>query len=287
MTLAGGSGGATFGGVVGGNASLASLSVSGSGNTTIDATAIDTTGGQTYSGSVIVAKTTTLNSGGAIDFAGAVDGAVAGSEGLTLAAGANSVTLSGAMGGAAALKTLAVTGTGNAAINGGAVNTTGAQTYDGTVSLGGDTNITSSGGGNILFKGAVTGGSNALSVNSGAGNITMDAAVSAGAVTLNGGNVTWDAALTGTGLDIFGTNLVMKGNVTATTSAGVLMVAGSTFKNTGHDSISLTGGGTWLIYSVSPGDNVLGGLTGSSEFNTSYPTAPDFSGNGFLYSAAD
>ena len=77
----------------------------------------------------------------------------------------------------------------------------------------------------------------------------------------------------------------MNGAVATTGPSGVLMVAGSSFKNTGLDAITTTGGGNFLIYSVNPTKNVLGGLTGSSEYSTVYPTTPDFSGSGFIYSA--
>ena len=97
--------------------------------------------------------------------------------------------------------------------------------------------------------------------------------------------MTWNSALNGTSLDIFGNNLVMNGNVATTGAPGVLMVAGNSFKNVNSHTITTTGGGVFLVYSVSPTKNILGGLTGASEFSTSYPTAPDFSGSGFIYSA--
>lgn len=55
---------------------------------------------------------------------------------LTINAGAGNVTFSGAVGTSKALASLNVTSTGDIAINGGAVTTEGAQTYNGNVTLG-------------------------------------------------------------------------------------------------------------------------------------------------------
>jgi hypothetical protein len=231
LNLAAGSGDVTFARAVGNTEALASLAVTGTGITTINGAAVTTNAGQNYGESVILGNNVTLTNGeGAIAFAGAVDGAVAGTDALTIAAGNGGVDFDGVVGGVASLASLSVTGAGDIALNGGAT--------------------------------------------------------SAGDVTLNGGNVSWSGALTGAGIEIFGNDIVMQGDVTSNSAAGVLMAAGNAFLNTGSNSIFLPGGGRFLIYSVTPANDIMGGLTGTYQFNAPYPTAPEFEGNGFLYSSA-
>lgn len=78
----------------------------------------------------------------------------------------------------------------------------------------------------------------------------------------------------------------MGGNVSSSGPGGVLMVASDSFQNAGSHTIATPGGGRFLIYSVEPGRDILGGLTGSGQYATTYAggPAPAFAGNGFLYS---
>ena len=185
------------------------------------------------------------------------------------------------------------------------INTTGAQNYWRPVYLERAASFTTTGG-PVHFHDTVNrslvctepycgGSSHDLFVNTNGGDLTLDGAVgdaeTSAFIELRGGNVTWNGDLTGTYLQILGSNLTMNGNVTATSvspddGTGVLMIANNTFKNTDSHIIDLQGGGRWLIYSVDPAWNNKGGLGGSNQWSTTWASgpAPQFAGNGFLYS---
>ncbi len=61
------------------------------------------------------------------------------------------------MGGTAALASLTTDAAGETALNGGAVTTTGAQTYNDAVTLGANATLTSTGGGNLTFGSTLNG----------------------------------------------------------------------------------------------------------------------------------
>ena len=157
-------GNAEFDGDVGDIKSLASLSVSGT--TDINAGAITTTGDQTYSGAVTLSKDTTLFSGGLVDFGGTVDGAQA----LSITGNAE---FDDAVGGTTPLTSVSVSGTTD--LNGGAVSTTGGQTYTGAVTVSADTTLTDTGAG-IDFVSTVDGGAN-LTAIAASGTVTFGGAV--------------------------------------------------------------------------------------------------------------
>ncbi|MFI4983660.1 MAG: beta strand repeat-containing protein, partial [Rickettsiales bacterium] len=142
-------GATTFGGVVGGNQALSSLTVNGT--TAIDTTGITTSGLQNYSGAVTLGNNATLTASG-LTFGSSVDG----TQSLTLSGPA---TFNGNIGSSAALVSLT---TDAATFNPGAANvtTTHDQNYNGGVILG--TNVT-------FNSGAYTTNFNST-VNSAAGN---------------------------------------------------------------------------------------------------------------------
>jgi hypothetical protein len=84
---------------------LRTLSVSGT--TAINTNTITTSGDQSYTGSVTVPNSSTLTSGADVRMAGAVDGAVAGVQNLTVRAG-GTVTLAGAVGAQKSLASLSL-----------------------------------------------------------------------------------------------------------------------------------------------------------------------------------
>ena len=131
LTVTAGTGTVTFGGAVGGNVALSTLSVTGP--TTL-AGNVTTTGAQTYNSAVTLGATATMTtSNNAVDFASTVNAATAGVQGLTVAAGNATVAFNDVVGGTAALASLTVTGPTTLARN---VTTTGAQTYNSAVTLG-------------------------------------------------------------------------------------------------------------------------------------------------------
>ena len=159
LTLAGATA-QTFGGIVGGATALTSLTT-GTGVSALNGGVIKTTGVQSYKGAVTLGADAALM-GSLVTFEKTVDGAKA----LTMTGG-TAQTFGGIVGGTAALASL-TTGTGESAINGGAIKTTGVQEYKGAVALGADTELRASDaddGGVIRFHALVKdNGSHALSV---------------------------------------------------------------------------------------------------------------------------
>jgi uncharacterized repeat protein (TIGR01451 family) len=151
----------TFGGVVGGTVPLISLTTDAAGSTTL-AGSVTTTDAQIYNDALTLGANATLSSTGnaAISLASTLDGA----NSLALNTG-GLTTLGGVVGGTVALTSLTTDAAGSALLGGG-VSTTGAQTYNDALVLGGDATLSSSGGGGIDFGSTVDGAHN-LAVNTG------------------------------------------------------------------------------------------------------------------------
>src|SRR5204862_42316 len=111
-------------------AGLTTLSVSGT--TAINTNTITTSGDQSYSGAVTLANAPTL-SGMNVSFGSTVDGA-----GALRVNASGTTTFGGAVGGTASLTSVTTDAAGTTAINGGAVSTSGAQTYNDALTLGAD-----------------------------------------------------------------------------------------------------------------------------------------------------
>ncbi|MFA7429625.1 MAG: hypothetical protein WCZ23_05685 [Rhodospirillaceae bacterium] len=176
-------GATAFQGTVGGTTALASLTTNAGG--TLSLTGVTTTGAQSYGeaatisgvlgttnaaisfgGPVLLGGTTTLNTGtGAVAFASTINGG----HGLTVNAG--QVTFGDSIGATTRLGALVINSAGQTeftaavqsaslttdaagtlALNGGSIDTTGAQTYGELVTLGGDTTLT---GTLVSFTGGV------------------------------------------------------------------------------------------------------------------------------------
>jgi len=276
LTLDSGAGDVSLDGRIGSDTALSALTVNGSGTTTIQSSLIKTTGDQTYHQAVQLVSNTTLDtSAGNGDLV--FDRTINGARTLTLRSGAGDVTLSGAIGQTTALGAMTIEGTGQTTLGDTGVRTTGNQTYRQALVLADDITFDASAGhGTISFDQTINSNDasthRAMTVNAGTGDVTFGGAL---------GNDTALKSVTAKG----GT-LTMLGHITATGSDGVLMVASKSFKNPDSRTI-MTPGGRFLIYSVRPGDNMLGGLNGGTQYSTRYPALPGFSGNGFVYSDAD
>ena len=234
-------------GAIGGTNALTSLSVTGA--TALGAN-VTTTGAQTYNNAVTLTGDAALT-GGALNLTSTVDG----TQALTLSG--TSVTLNGAVGGLTSLASLGVTGP--TALNGGTVITTGAQTYNGALTLGADT--------------ALTGGALSLAAVSGVQ-----------ALTLNGSSVALNGAVTGlTGLDVTGAT---------TLAANVTTTGGQTYNSavTLGANVVLTGGGLTLASTVDGARNLtlnggsvtLGGAVGDTNALTSLTVTGPTALNGGL-----
>ena len=152
-----------------------------------------TTGAQDYTGAVTLGGEVTLNSNGAnVRLRDKVDGAQA----LTVNAGAGNARFDGAVGGDTALTSLGVTAA-SVDINGGAMTTSGAQTYTTpTVTLGANTTFTTS---NLQATGNLNAGAHNLSVfadalgvagnilSTGAGNASIAGRLASTSIGLAGG----------------------------------------------------------------------------------------------------
>lgn len=207
-----GAAGATFGGTVGGKTRLTSLSVIGTGMTVIAAN-VATSGDQSYQQYVAINGDVAITTqGGNISFADGVDSqAGSGSPLFSLSIDTTPggrTTFDGEVGTEVELASLAVT-SGTIDLNGGTVQTSGAQSYNGPTVLTVDTTLTSTGGGNITFSATVDSGPRvgpfALSINT-AGTTTFDGMVGSrgalaslatdtpGTTAINGGGVTTSGA---------------------------------------------------------------------------------------------
>ncbi|MBL8793530.1 MAG: Ig-like domain repeat protein, partial [Planctomycetia bacterium] len=210
---------ATFGDEVGGGTPLASLDVTAN-QINLDGGLVETSGDQTYQSAVVLGAATTVASsaGGNITFGGAVDSEASEANTLTVNT-TGTTTFSGAVGGGVngALGSLTTNAGGTTAINGGAVDTTGAQTYGDAVTLGvqdatltastlsmtvlnlGSSGLTVDVSGASSITGKISGGSvNSLTKN-GAGTLTLSNGSNnyTGLTTINNGvlKVTTNKAL--------------------------------------------------------------------------------------------
>jgi len=269
LTVSAGSGLVTFGGVVGGNAKLASLAATSS--TDIDVNGNVTTGGtQTYTAPVLIGANDTLTTtNSAVDFTSTVDDSSSNTHGLTISAGSGLVTFGGAVGGNAKLASLAATSTTDIDVNGN-VTTGGTQTYTGPVLIGANDTLTTTNSA-VDFTSTVDDSSSnthALTVSAGSGLITFGSAVGGNAklaslattsttdIDVNG-NVTTGGTQTYTGPVVLGAS-----DTLTTTNSNVQFT--STVDGTSSGSQSLTvsdGTATTTFGGVIGGNEPLNNLT--------------------------
>jgi filamentous hemagglutinin family protein len=190
-----------FDDVVGGHTALTGLVTGGTGHVSIGGGSIHTTGQQTYNNAVVLAANTTLHSSnkGDISFHRTVDGAQA----LSIDT-AGSTTFNGAVGGKTALASLTTGADSETLINGGSVQTSGAQTFNGGVTVGAHTVFSSNGP--VNFAGELDG--------------PWDVTVRTPGVTTFGGAIGSKAPLanlyggTGAGtIDILGSSIALTGSL--------------------------------------------------------------------------
>jgi hypothetical protein len=264
----------TLGGAIGGSTALTGLTLYGFGPGTLqfNASSVNTSGGQLYTiNSTLGAASITLTStgSGAIDFEGNLDGASAVTVNTS-----GTTTFGQSFGFSTPLTSLTTDAGGSTQFTfGGIYNTTGAQTYNDTVTLGVNATFTttnsgvtfaskvdnstatartltvSAGSGAVGFSGAVGSGANgaigALSVT-GTGTTTLGGTVAAasvsiaGAANLNGSSVTTTGA---SGQDY--KNNVTFGAATVSLNAGSANPVKLEHAVTiGTNTVSLTGVGT-------------------------------------------
>ncbi|MBS0197458.1 MAG: filamentous hemagglutinin N-terminal domain-containing protein [Planctomycetes bacterium] len=182
-----------FGGAVGSQNLLASLTTNADGALFLGG-GVTTNGAQSYGESAATLTGDAVLTGNGITFAGTVDSDMT-PRALTLVGGSGGVTLTGAAGVASNLASLTASGT---AVNTRAVTTVGDQTYSGNLTMNGNSTgsaFTSNGaavitgnvtGTNILFRALTTLSGNVSSFQSG-GTITFENALLLGANSVMSG----------------------------------------------------------------------------------------------------
>jgi mucin-19 len=232
---------------------LTTLSVSGT--TAINNSTITSTGAQTYTGAVTLGENTTL-SGVAITLGSTV--VSSGGNRSLLVNDSGTTTLTGAIGGSTDLEKLSSLTTdadGNTLINGGAVRTTGAQTYGDAVTLGVATTLA---GSTLTTLGTVAGNANALTITGNAvlGDGAADTVTGlttlsvSGTTAINTHTVTSTGAQTYTGAVSLGAN---------TTLSGVAIALGDTVKSDGTNrSLAINDSGTTTLSGAIGGSGATG-----------------------------
>ena len=261
----------TLGGPDGNTSPLAGLTAQAA-LTNINGGLVATTGAQDYTGAVRLGANTVLSSSGGaqIRLQGATDAASAGGQSLTVNT-TGATVFGGPVGGSAALSSLTTNVGGTTAINGGAVTTTGAQSYNDAVTLGAATTLTSTGSGNIAFASTLD-GAQTLAINTGGvtsfggivggtdalTSLSTDAAgstqINTSAVSTTGNQSYGDAVTLGVtttlasnGGDIgFAATLDGPGGLTLNTT-GTTTFAGAVGATTALASLSTDAGGTTAI----------------------------------------
>lgn len=314
LTVNAGSGDVAFNGAVGNTTRLGALVVNTAGETSFGAVRaasvttdvpgtvvlagdVNTTGTQTYGELVTLAADITLT-GTTVTMSNGVDASSEGGQGLTI----QGVAVLGTVGGSQALSSLTVNGA--STLSGTAVNTTGAQAYNGALTLGADVALEGSA---MAFNGTVD-GAHALTVNAGSGDVAFDHAVGGttrlGALTVNTSGETSFTSVRAASVTTDGPGtVVLAGDVNTTgtqtygeqvTLASNVTLTGTTVSLAGGVNASTDGGQSLTIQ----GDAVLGTvgdsqalssltLNGASTLNGGVSTTASQTYNGAITLGAD
>lgn len=193
-----------------------------------------------------------------------INGTVNGAHALNVVARSSDVSISGAIGSGTALTSLDIIGTSGIELSGGAVTTTGSQSYTGPVTLdAATTNVTSTANGDITFAGDVvktSGAASNLVVSSGSGDVSFNGKVGTSAAPVGSVSVTstGTTSLAGT---VYAASLTKSGS-------GATSVSGGTVQTTGAQSYAgvLDLGGDTTLRSTGSGDiTVSGAISNDSE----------------------
>jgi hypothetical protein len=168
---------------------------------------------------VLAGQTSTINAGAnAVTFNGTVDG-----PGALVVNSTAATTFAGAVGTGDALASLSTNALGTTVIQGGAVTTSGAQTYGDPVSFVGPMNFSSAAGG-ISFGSTLAGNAATLTIAAGSGDLTVTGALSG--VTDLAVNSGAAVALANTANSISGTaRFAVSGNVNYREADGISLGA--------------------------------------------------------------
>ena len=288
----------TFGGAVGGTTALTAVTTDPAGTTAINGGSITTTGSQAYNDAVSLGADAILNAGAGNIFFSSTVQSPGTPRSLTLNSSGSTVFGGIVGGGGSPLLAVTTDAAGATAINTGGVTTTLAQTYGDGVTLGADTILTSTGGGNIAFNATVN-GAQSLTVNT-AGTAAFGGAVggttalttlttdAGGSTAINGGGVTTTGAQTYNDAVVLGANATLTGT-TATFAGGMngggfdltlnlsgpSTITGASFSNVRNFTLG-AGGATTLSGAVT----TTGGQTYSNPVTFVGPTTLTSTGGG-------
>ncbi|MBX7169082.1 MAG: DUF4214 domain-containing protein [Pirellulales bacterium] len=251
-------GATTFGGVVGGNTALTSLTTNAGGATSL-AGNVTTTGTQTYNDAVTLTGSAILASTGnaAITLASTVNGAFDLTVNTT-----GATTFGGVVGGTSALTSLTTNAGGTTSLAGN-VTTTGAQTYNDAVTLTGSAILASTGNAAITLASTVNG--------------AFDLTVNTTGATTFGGVVGGNTALTSLTTNAGGATS-LAGNVTTTGAQtyndAVTLTGSAILASTGNAAITLasTVNGAFDLTVNTTGATTFGGVVGGTSALTSLTT---------------
>ncbi len=250
------SGNTFFNGSVGTIAALTSLTTDAGGTTNFSGNTVTVANDITLGDAVLIdAPLTAINStSGSVNLISSLNANPdAGGEQLLLQAG-NNIVVNGSIGNNTALSQTVFFAS-QLTLNGGSINTTGLQNYVAPIVLGGNTTLSSSGGGNISFNDPINGASilmlntsGEVTFAAGAGNVTPLHSV----VTDAGGKTTISSSIATTTAQTYGDLVETTATLTLTSdqinTANVDIVGTLTVNvgNTGELSGTITGGGSLI-----------------------------------------
>ena len=208
-----------------------------------------------------------VGTGANIRFDGATN-STGGARALTVNTNAATI-FGGAVGGVSALLSLTTNATGTTQINGGAVTTTGAQTYNDAVTLGANTTL-SAGAGTTVTAGAAM-DLNGFTLGTAGTNLTLNGTGVAAGGALTNSSAT---AASYTGLLTLGSDssiVTNAGDINITNAGTIGGAFGLTLGGSGNGSISsIIGTGTGTLTKAGTGTWTLGGVntyTGATNIN--------------------
>lgn len=215
--------------------------------------------------------------GGTIDINGTVNGAHA----LNIVARNSDVDISGAIGDGTALSSLSIVGAQGIGLSGGAVTTTGAQTYTGPLTLNAAaTTMTATSNGNVTFASNILKGAGVasdLTVSAGSGSVNFNGQTGIDGTPIGAASITTTGTTTLAG-SVYGTSFTKSGS-------GKTVISGGLVKTSGGQSYGgiLDLGGTTTLNSTGVGNIVVSGAVSNNTQNNLTVTAAGgdvtFSGN--------
>lgn len=163
--------------------------------------------------------------GGAIT----INGTVNGGHALTISSPNSTISISGVVGGDAPLTSLSISGSQGISLGGGAVTTTGTQTYNGPVTLNANSNIFTTTNNTVTFAGDILKGSGVssnLTVSTGSGAVNFNGSTGTNSTSVGAISITTTGTTSIAG-SVYATSLTKSGTGITTVSGGLIQTSGS------------------------------------------------------------